>query len=177
MPSPSPIPDSRLRERAWPALAPGTAARPQPADTAACLGPAGGSCKRAWGPGRKRPNYTQISFSAKICLAESRAVTKQRAHCAEYRLCPHSLGSLSNCRGAVAGAALGGGSHGCTKVRAAVTSHAKDVDGEQHELFRRVRLACLQSTICPGGSLPHMSRSLWLFTAYGCTKVFAGQRL
>jgi hypothetical protein len=37
MPSPSPIPDSRLRERAWPALAPGTAARPQPAGTAAAV--------------------------------------------------------------------------------------------------------------------------------------------
>ena len=118
----------------------------------------------------------QDVFWHKSALAGSGAVTKQRARSSERLLCLHSLGSVSNCRGAVAGVALGGGSHGCTKVRAAVTSQAKDVDGEQHELFRRVRLACLQSTICPGGSLPHMSRSLWLFTAYGCTKVFAGQR-
>ena len=61
-PPPSPMPDSRLRERAGPVLAPGQARRPQPAGTAACLGPGGSYCKRARLPGPQEANYTQISL-------------------------------------------------------------------------------------------------------------------
>jgi hypothetical protein len=95
--------------------------------------------------GPRRQTIRRSSFQPRSAQAESSAVTKQRAPCAKRVPCCHSSGSVSNCRGDVSGVPLGGGSHECTKVRAAVTSQAKDVDGEQHELFRRVRLACCQT--------------------------------
>ena len=149
MPSPSPIPDSRLRGRAWPALAPGPAARPQPAGTAACLGPGGSSCKRARAPGPHEANYTQIfwrsSFQPKSALAESGAVTKRRAHCAERVPCPQSSGSGANSRGTVCRVPLGGGSHGCCKVQAAVTCKRKTSPVSKISVFRQVWLPCPQT--------------------------------
>jgi hypothetical protein len=63
----------------------------------------------------------------KPALGGSGAVTKERARCAKRLLCPHSLGPVSNGRRGVvvAGVALGGGSSGSPKVRAAVASQAK----------------------------------------------------
>ena len=74
--------------------------------------PAGGRGAR----GARGQTIRRSRFQAKSALEGPGAVTKQRAHCTERVLCPHSLGSVSNCRGGVAGVLLGGGSHGCFKV-------------------------------------------------------------
>ena len=110
-------------------------------------------------------------FDSRSAQAESSAVTKQRAPCAERVPCCHSSGSVSNCRGAVSGVLLGGGSHECTKVRAAVTSQAQYVASEQTKLLRRFRLACPQTRDLFEGTLLDRNNTALSFGTKLCLKV------
>ena len=85
--------------------------------------------------------------------------------------CCHSSGSVSNCRGAVSGVLLGGGSHECTKVRAAVTSQAQYVASEQTKLLRRFRLACPQTRDLFEGTLLDRNNTALSFGTKLCLKV------